>query len=651
MLRPAKFKFIYIAVPHSKEEDVAEYLGKFGYMELYSKRTGAVLDETIEEYSAFLRIFDRMRASYDAIMDLLPRGRVKASIVERISGLFKSVVTKIEVHKIGIDELRKLNKVYEAEVASIAERVDFYKRKLSEIDDLLTKVQIFKKHKVSLDVVGDFTHIFVKAGFLPEVNLAKFIEVIKPFNTVISILEGRYKEKFILIAASQKDKESITNILTMLNFEEVKFPKDLSPDPFKAYEELLNRKQEVHEELKKLAHRVSAVLDELRKYYRYVSYMYNARSAVLRTRNFSVFYGWVEASKFKELVEGLTRLTGGLVHVEATDPPRTEDVEMKPPTFLKPVPILEKFRLIVRMRGLPNYYEVDPTIFFTVLFCVMYGMMFGDVGQGIVLFILGQLLSRIKKSFLGLSVGAINKLGGLLSVASLFSIAFGFLYGESFLLHFGHPIWVNPIENPFAIIAVALIFGAIQIILGISLNIVNNVLRGEYMSAIFDWRGLIGLIYYLSGIALAVSFIEGGLSFAVFTAPENAAFVAIALSILIFVLIKPAVFNVAFKYGHKVSEALMEGVSEFIEMFITYLTNSVSYIRLAAFAIAHGAFALLAEIFASSIGFVVSYLLFNAFVIVLEGVVVGIQAIRLIFYEFSTKFYIGDGRPFRPVKL
>jgi V/A-type H+-transporting ATPase subunit I len=109
--------------------------------------------------------------------------------------------------------------------------------------------------------------------------------------------------------------------------------------------------------------------------------------------------------------------------------------------------------------------------------------------------------------------------------------------------------------------------------------------------------------------------------------------------------------NKLLSLGHGMSEALMEGVGEFIEMFLSYLTNSISYVRLGAFAVAHVALAEVAYILSPSIGFLPSYLLFNILVIILEGFSAGIQSVRLIFYEFSTKFYRDEGRLFRPLRI
>ena len=96
---------------------------------------------------------------------------------------------------------------------------------------------------------------------------------------------------------------------------------------------------------------------------------------------------------------------------------------------------------------------------------------------------------------------------------------------------------------------------------------------------------------------------------------------------------------------------LLKGFSEFIETFLSLLTNSISYVRLAAFAIAHGALGLSALILASVIGVMPSYVLMNILVILIEGLAILIQSMRLTYYEFFTKFYSGSGKPYKPFSL
>jgi V/A-type H+-transporting ATPase subunit I len=643
-------KRFYVAVPQEMEEDVAEALGRLGYIELFAERKQTIAgEEALETYSSFLRIYDRARLALSSIYELVPPDAEEKTFLDKLRSAFMLPTIRRAVRKIGLLELKETIPKYEGELSEYSSKLDHIRRRVSEIDELISRIEIFRRYKIGLDTVGDYTHIFVKAGFIPEANVSRLKDALKPFNVVLSIMEGRPKEKFILIAGSQKDKESIVNILTMLNLDEIVLPDDIVADPEEAYRSLMGERESLYKELVTLKSSLESFIDGMEPYVRYIRFMYNVRSMVLKTRNFSIFYGWVPADRLDDLRSRVSEVTKGLLHIEAVDPDPESDV--KPPTHFNHPGLIDKFQLIVRMRGIPNYYELDPTIFYTILFSIMFGMMFGDVGQGIVLFIIGQILYRVRKSFIGISYSALNRLGAIISVASISSIFFGFLYGESFLLHFMDPIWLNPLEDPIGISVVAILFGVFQLIIGISLNIVNDLLDGDYVSALFSWRGVVGLVYYIIGVLLAVRFVLGGMSFEVFGTAENLPLVIIEIILLFVAFLKPTIENILHGGGHPFSETIMEGVSEFIEMFLSYVTNSISYVRLGAFAIAHVALAEVAGILAEPMGFLPSYIIFNIIVILIEGFSAGIQSIRLLFYEFSTKFYRDEGRLFRPIRL
>ncbi len=648
MLRPKRMKKFYVAVPRDKEDDVIEALGRLGVVEFIAQaRAGGRGDSELEAYASFLRLFDRIGIALNSIDEILPREEVKKPFLQRLRDAFKARAVRVGAERISIDGLKGFLEEVDAEYNRLTSELDEKRRRLSELAVLIDNVDVFRRNNVALDIMGDYTHIFVKAGFIPAVNVDKLMEALKPFNVVVSIMEGRPRENFLLIAASQKDKEGILGVLTALNFEEIVFPEELPPDPNEAYNRLVGEREGILRDFSRLREEFERLRERFYPYLRYVRFMHRVKSMLVRTRNFSVVYGWTPSEKVDEVRAAVERVTDGVMHMEVSDPRPDE----KPPTLLSQPPLLNRFQLIVRMRGVPNYNEIDPTIPFTILFSIMYGMMFGDVGQGVVLFIIGQLLYRIRRPLLGISYSALNRLGAILSTASIFSIIFGFMYGESFLVHFMKPMWLNPMEEPLEIAVAAIVFGLIQLNIGLILNIANNIMNKNYVEALLSWRGLLGMVYYIIGIILAIRFILGNMNLAVFGAPENLPLVMVELALLVFSLFKPMVAGILTGHRHPLSESLMEGVSEFIEMFLSYITNSISYIRLGAFAIAHVALATVAEVLSHSMGFLPAYLTFNIIVILIEGFAAGIQSIRLLFYEFSTKFYMDEGRLFQPLKL
>jgi V/A-type H+-transporting ATPase subunit I len=159
--------------------------------------------------------------------------------------------------------------------------------------------------------------------------------------------------------------------------------------------------------------------------------------------------------------------------------------------------------------------------------------------------------------------------------------------------------------------------------------------------------GGVRLVYYVTGVALAVKY-AASMSFSVFT--ENLWLTVLALTCLLVVFLSPSIEGVI-KHEFRLGEGIMKGASEFIETFLSYLTNSISYVRLAAFAIAHSALGISAVILAVTIGLIPGYIVMNFLGMTIEALGVFIQCMRLTYYEFFTKFYSGNGVTYRPFSL
>ena len=640
MLRPARMKKFSLAVLQRDEDTVTNVLGEIGAVELVRERTEIGREaEEVEDYNRYLRNIDRLRgllSTLEAYLVVDKKRRVELPRVVPVAQVEAEILSREEIKK-HIDEFEEITSKFTNETDALCRRLD-------EIRRMLRDLYYFEKNKISLDIPGDYTHIFVKTGFVPTVNIPRLKHFLEPFDVVYSILEGRPRENLVVVAGSNKDRKEIERALTLVNFEEFIPPKDADPDPSKEIAKLQSEEKEILSKMKDLYSKIVKTLNDNASKTRYISFLRRAKSTILRTKALTIFDGWVPASKAEELKEKVLRITEGKAVIQIREPEEHE----KPPTYIKHPGIMEKLAFLTYRQGIPSYNEVNPTPIYIVLFAIMYGMMFGDFGQSIILIALGLIFIYLKKPFLGFSASGVTKLGTLICLSGISGVIFGILYGECFLTHVMKPIWLEPMEDIMEIMVVALIFGIIQIVLGIILNIINLILSKETLHAIFSWKGVVGLIYYLIGIYLAIKFIEGGYSFGVFIEPSVLPFTIVAL-ILIAVIIpaSPTIINKLTHGGEPFSYTFMMGFGEFIEAFISYLTNTISYVRLAAFAVAHVALGHMAAL----MGTLTAYILINILAIILEGFVVAVQSLRLIYYEFSTKFFIGGGKIFRPLKL
>ncbi len=642
MIKPVKMKKIYLAVPRRYETEVLEEIGKLGAIQLISER--ALIGEEPENldlYDRFLRIDERA----NLLLTTLYNTKEKFSSSETSQGKeHPQIIEEMKPLKITIEQIKTYVSDYEKKVDELTRKVDLLQRELEDLSMIKDRLLFMQVSDIDINSIGDHKFMFVKAGLINNVLIPKLEEYLKDFNVIYEVKQVKPKESLIIIAGLNDYKTNVEKALTLLNFNEFKFPEDLPPNPKEALEDLDKRISMKLKELDSLITMVQEMRKELRSRRDYVGFLREAKSSLLRTKNLSIIQGWIPENAISKLESKVSQLTEKVFYLKVENPREDEEI----PVELANKGLLKHFELLTTVQGVPSYKEIDPTLIYAILFPIMYGMMFGDVGNGLAILIWGFLFYKARKPFLGIPRRALNRLGVIMMIGGISAMIFGILYGSVFLYESAFkPLWIRPTEDTNTIIAIALEFGVAQIIIALVLNIINNVSRREYKEAVFSGKGLIGLIYYIVGVILAINLIKSGLQLSAFLYPQNQPLTFTALAMLGLVFFSPAIKG----SHHSLGESLMEGFGEFIEVFLSYITNSISYVRLAAFAIAHGVLANFAHILGESIGFIPSLIIVNIMVILIEGFASGIQSIRLIYYEFSTKFFRGGGIRFKPIKL
>ena len=321
----------------------------------------------------------------------------------------------------------------------------------------------------------------------------------------------------------------------------------------------------------------------------------------------------------------------------------------EPPTKLKNPRFFKPFEMFIRMYGLPANDEMDPTMFVALTYTFIFGAMFGDVGQGLCLFVFGGLLYLIKK---------IN-LAGIISIAGLFSTFFGFMFGSIF--GFEDVIqahWLRPVDAmtnlPFigqlnTVFVVAIAFGMGLNILVMIFNVINSIKSHDVENMLFSHNGIAGLVFYGFLVLTIVLYMTGH------KVPGNILMVIfLGVPVILFVFKEP-LGNLVTKQHKKMEEGkVMFFVQAFFELFetmLSYFSNTISYVRIGAFAVSHAAMMevvlMLSGASAGHTNWIV-FVLGNVLVCGLEGLVVGIQVLRLEYYEMFSRFYKGTGREFKP---
>jgi V/A-type H+-transporting ATPase subunit I len=640
-------KRFYLATPTKYEDRIIEDLGALGFVQLISDYTvnGFKKVDSIEKCEKYVKLQQRMSS---ILSTLLPEKAMKKSLAQSLMASFrKSATSRRAPATVSLDQI-------ESEVSETETRLDERLSKLeklrSELKNLRTTkdgLLILQKHGLRPDGLGDFDNIFVRAGFLNRTFSAKLGKYVEGTSVRFSEWHEKREDDFVVVLGLNQDKAYAEDTLTRLNFAPLILPGDVNPDLVQALEQNEVSTCRVQQEINDLEHDVRGICEAFQK--KAIDFdpvvgralaVENARGTFSRTETLSLVHGWIPSNCQESLAAAVQASTNGAAFLKFEDPKLDEQA----PVQISNRSIAGSFELFTRLRGTPQYGEIDPTPIVTLLFTIMYGMMFGDIGQGVVLLAVGVILSRLQRGFMGIPSRAMGKLGGILASCGISAIFFGTLYGEFFLSEAFHPIFVNPMQSQTTMIVVALLFGVVQLGLGLVLKIVNLLRTGARIAAAF---GGVRLVYYVTGVALAVKY-ASSLSFSVFT--ENLWLTVTALVCLIVVFFSPSI-EAVLRHEAGFGAHIMNGASEFIETFLSYLTNSISYVRLAAFAIAHSALGLSALILAALIGYWPGFIFMNFLALTIEALGVFIQCMRLTYYEFFTKFYSGTGSAYRPFSL
>jgi V/A-type H+-transporting ATPase subunit I len=376
---------------------------------------------------------------------------------------------------------------------------------------------------------------------------------------------------------------------------------------------------------------------------------------------FTVMSGWVPAKDSDRLAALLGAATGGRAIVDVERPEEMSEVasgHLKVPILFQNPLLLRPFQRLLRIYDTPAYGEVEPTAFFAVSFLLMFGLMFGDIGHGAVLFSAGFLLLRHFPRFLDYGI--------LLMEGGASSIAFGLLYGSVFgVEHLLPALWIRPLDDLMRFMAATAGLGVILVSVGLLLNAVNSWRAGERASALFGSRGLAGALVYWVALALAARAILPPER----TVPSGVV-IALAIAAALLIAARPIFVRILKPHARAHAEGEVHagpawlraliGSVEVVDTLFSFFTNTLSFVRVAAFSAVHAG--IMIALFAltdtlarmgkgGSVLSIVTLVLGNALIILLEGLTVSVQVLRLEYYEFFSRFFRGGGEAYRPLML
>lgn len=547
---------------------------------------------------------------------------------------------------------------------SLTDRLRAIEQERTTLQRLEHEMENFEMLDIPAERIDEFSFLHFAIGSLPEERLAEVRKELDE-STVLMPFRTASGEERVIGISDKKGRWALEGALSKAGFKPAAvpegqkgFPHDILHGARQRLAHLQSEHSAVQARLREVAlrerQRLLAVWNRLRIELRLIE----AETLFAHTASAGVIAGWVPADRLNDLrrqVEAASQVRCIIEVHEALEQSDPSEV----PVLLRHSWFIRPFEILVTAYGVPRYGQLEPTLVVAITFLGMFGMMFGDLGQGLVLSLAGFALWRWSRAERWRGIGVI------LVFAGLSGAFFGVLYGEFFgaqVSWLPSPGW-EPLATPDRFLMISLAIGVGMISVALVLNFINSFLRRDYAALLLDRYGVVGAVFYWGTLGLAVRYVVSRRV----SAWQVIALVGLPL-VLLFVR-EPILHLLTRRRPHaepskeRSSEGLFARVAEsFMEVYETvagYLANTVSFLRVGAFAMAHAG--LCVAIFETEkvvrtlpAGLAWSVIVVaggNALAIALEGLVAAVQCVRLQYYEFFGKFFRETGKQFVPFDL
>lgn len=554
----------------------------------------------------------------------------------------------------------------EQEIQAPLHDLESAQRRLVQLERYLTQLEPIRELDVDLGTLRKLRYTYVMLGMIPTPNVERLRSSLEHIPFALTTLRREDNLSVVVLFGLQRDAQILDRAARSAYLNPLNPPGTYRGTPAATItalqagvertrqhiaegQNVLAHLQELH--IRRVHHllwrvRASRKLVETILHYGRLHYTY-------------VIAGWTPASQ----VELLKQQLGGVsphLSIEVTAPKcetaphsaegaaEAEDI----PVFMDNPPLIRSFQGLITTYGYPRYGELDPAAIVALTFPLIFGLMFGDVGHGLLLGLAGIFLARQQKLR---ALRGLASMGVVVALCGLSAIVFGFLYGSIFgFEEILHPLLLRPLEDIMDVLLLSVGVGVALLNVGMIYNVINLALAQHWGRMVFDRNGIAGIVFYWSLLGLAASaFIPDF--------PISSLLLEIVALVSGIGLTFATLFERLVEHKRPLVEDwggyLMEAFFELFETVIGLLSNTLSYVRMGAFAVAHGALSLVVFIIADIVGpshglaYWLVVILGNLFVIGFEGMIVGIQTLRLEYYEFFSKFFSGGGRQYHPLAL
>ncbi|VVB51269.1 V-type ATPase 116kDa subunit family protein [uncultured archaeon] len=640
MFRPARMKKMTAVVYGGDIDDVLSGLGGLSAVQVYDA------GESLGGEEAYGRITHVLRRVSSFVSDWSKPESVRSP------ALGDGVVKEAE------DALSTA----EEESKGVASRFENAAQRIAQLEAVQKQLRLLKEMGLNAAWLKEGRSLYVKSGLIDAADLALLTGVLDDRTKGGFIIQSSGEERLLVVAAvASSDRQHLDHAFSAVRFEPLNIPSDASDTS----EAVKKTEKEIKETQKEYAEAEAALtafrrskapqLFGLKSALEFEHKLAEAKSKMGSTKHLRIIKGWVPSKKAEAVEEAIKAATKKAYILRFEDPAKEELV----PTSLDNPGFTKQFESITREFGLPYYGEVDPTLFIAFSFPLIFGMMYGDVGHGLIIALAGLFVRR--------RTGGLN-MGTVILLCGASSMVFGALYGSYFGKEdFIHGLLFSPLElvkegKTKTVVGYALAVGVIQMGLGLVLSTVN---RASNLGLKNTALGSLGRALLFVGVVSLITVLFG------FPIPAFTLVSAIPLPLigLIGVVLPIGLITleevIHASHHHPslmgLAGAAGNGAFEAADSMIMFLSNTISYSRIFILVLIHG---LVSEVI-FTIGKLVSAIplvgaALNLAVVIggtvalllaLEGLVVYIHTIRLHYYEWFTKFYTAGGIEFTPFTL
>jgi V/A-type H+-transporting ATPase subunit I len=664
MLNPVRMKKISTVVLEEKKDALLRELKERGLIEFLSIHNSdsfkdievlpaspswvqVKASEWLSQIETALEVFKRVRPSSSSFVDELREEEIERVPLQEKDPVSFFQELEEEVGRVGREALE------------IADRLEALKKEREDLLKSQEGIRLLERLGIGPRDLSGYEELKVLVGTLPGGEVEGVAEDLERVGkeTFFHAVPLDKKDAVMLVLFFREDENEVIRVLRIHRYEEFHISPSLRGMELReaashlreGFSSIEKEETDLLRRLERIAEAEEGGLLQWKELLQVEKYLDESHQYFGKTAKTYVLCGWVPEDRVGEVLEIVRDASEGYAVVSVEDPEERDH----PPTLLRNPAPARPLELLTDTYGSPSYHETDPTSLMALTFPLLFGLMFGDIGQGALMILLGYCLGyRMKLK------GSVKQLGRTILLCGIFATLAGFLYGsilglegehiQEFLGFEFHPLWLSPMIQVAESIRYALFIGIAFLVLGCLVNIRNELLHHKPWDALVSPYGVAGIWLVVGGtffvaaqgLGDVVGAISGNL-------PQFGGAVIAPLALM------------TIGEWRVTRIPLAMSAFEAFENASRYLVNVISHSRIMILAIVHGALntimvtmmLLMPESTFGSVGKLFIFILGNLVILVMELFVSFIQTMRLHYYEWFSKFYKGSGKPFRPFKV